>query len=286
MSYVGLSGGFGTLTIGQIWSATYNSVGAITDNSNFLGDSETSGRHGNVVSYAVSVENMSIQVDVTMNKGEGGEGAQAIPASHNHTINGGRISNAVTIKNTNNTIVKGAAVDAVPEDKNVDAMEIGVSMGLGENGKIAFAHKNHDTAKDVQKKSNYIAGQYSIGAMTAFLGIARHNTTAFAAGESNAGDIQLRSSQKISTTFAGVRGSVGDTGVSYLFQARSKKAEGTELADSGEVSLRPIAPNKHTTWMLGLSKSLGGGASVHFEHSDPDQKDKKSTSFLALKVDF
>ena len=35
LAYVGLSGGFGTLTIGQIWSASYNSVGAITDNSIF-----------------------------------------------------------------------------------------------------------------------------------------------------------------------------------------------------------------------------------------------------------
>ena len=72
LSYVGLSGGFGSLTIGRIWSASYNSVGAITDNSNFIGgDSETSYTHGSVVSYAVSVENISIQVDAIMNKGWG-----------------------------------------------------------------------------------------------------------------------------------------------------------------------------------------------------------------------
>ena len=71
LAYVGLSGGFGSLTVGQIWSATYNSFGAITDNSTFLGDSETSYRNGHSVSYAVSVENISIQADVTMNNGDG-----------------------------------------------------------------------------------------------------------------------------------------------------------------------------------------------------------------------
>ena len=143
LSYVGLSGGFGSLTIGQIWSATYNSVGAITDNSNFIGDSETSGRHGNVVSYAVSVENINIQADVTMNKGWGARSTAATPAVLAHGSVAGH---------------ELAAVPARAEDKNVDEFEIGVNMGLGENGKIAFAHKNHDTAEDIQTKSKLDCG--------------------------------------------------------------------------------------------------------------------------------
>ena len=47
-----------------------------------------------------------------------------------------------------------------------------------------------------------------------------------------------------------------------------------------------VAANKHTPWMMGLSRSLGGGASVLFEHSNPDKKGKKSASRLALKVVF
>ena len=74
VGYVGLSGGFGTLQIGQNWSASYNSVGAITDNSSYFGDAETSVRHGNLVSYAVSVENIDIQVDLIMNNGGGTTG--------------------------------------------------------------------------------------------------------------------------------------------------------------------------------------------------------------------
>ena len=53
--------------------------------------------------------------------------------------------------------------------------ELGVSMGLGENGKMAFAHKRHDTKEGDSKKSNFIAGQYSIGGITVYLGYAQHN---------------------------------------------------------------------------------------------------------------
>ena len=137
LSYVGLSGGFGTLTIGQVWSASYNSVGAITDNSFALGaGSSTSYRTGNAVSYAVSVENISIQVDAIMNQ------------------SGGKTAG-----------------------KTVDQAEIGVSMGLGEHGKIAFAHISHDTDSLMKKNSNFIAGEYTIGSMTAFLGASQSKLT-------------------------------------------------------------------------------------------------------------
>ena len=124
LAYVGLTGGFGILTIGQIWSASYNSFGAITDNSTFIGDSETSYRNGHAVSYAVSVENISIQADVIMNNGWGAQNTAAVPA----TTYGG-----------------DDAVAAKAEDDNVDQVELGVSMGLGESAKIALAHKSHDT---------------------------------------------------------------------------------------------------------------------------------------------
>ena len=51
------------MTLGQIWSASYNSFGAITDNSRFYGDSQTTYRHGNAISYAFSNDLMALQVD-------------------------------------------------------------------------------------------------------------------------------------------------------------------------------------------------------------------------------
>ena len=292
--------------MGQIWSASYNSFGAITDNSTFLGDAETSYRNGNSVSYAVSVENISIQVDAIMNNGWGAR----------------------------NTGPPETAENA--EDQNVDQVELGVSMGLGENGKMAFAHKKHDTKEGDSKKSNFIAAEYSIGGITAYLGYAQHkakNDEATVRGniaeakeaiyradgptgsltndgnyEADDGDVLVAAAVKAvtkstvnqtdKTFFAGVRGSVGDTGVSYLLQVRSKKSKGDEAYDAAtgvadttpvgtaEADLRDLDVADSTPWMFGLSRSLGGGASVHFEHSDPDKQDKKSTSYLALKVDF
>ena len=117
LSYVGLSGGFGSLTIGQIWSASYNSVGAITDNSVFLGNSETSYRNGSSVSYAVSVENISIQADAIMKNGSGTTGK---PASAAVTGHGGSL--------TPFTIEEGEIV-IVPDTANLD-MDLGMLLLL------------------------------------------------------------------------------------------------------------------------------------------------------------
>ena len=66
LSYVGLSGGFGTISLGRIWSASWNSVGAILDNAYVYGDSKTSYRVGPAVSYSNSVGAASVQLDLVM----------------------------------------------------------------------------------------------------------------------------------------------------------------------------------------------------------------------------
>ena len=260
MSYAGLSGGFGTLTLGQVWSASYNSVGAITDNSYAYGDSETAYRHGNAVSYAVSVENISIQIDALMNQSGG-----------------------------------------TTEDKNVDEIHLGASMGLGENGKLALSHISWDaglwdaddegyTADDpnneVKISSTLIAGEYNIGSMTAYLGFGqKKGTDKSTPATAPTADAPHTISQTNKTTFMGVRGSVGDTGVSYVFQARNKKTKGTAVTDNNGTEVA-IPSNKHTPWMFGLNRGLGGGASVHFSHGNPDRDGVKSQTYLGLQVNF
>ena len=75
LAYAGLSGGFGTITLGQVWSASFNSVGAITDKSYFYGNSETSYRIPSAASYALSAGNVSFQVDAIMDPGVDSGGA-------------------------------------------------------------------------------------------------------------------------------------------------------------------------------------------------------------------
>ncbi len=99
LAYVGLSGGLGSLTLGQVWSASYNSAGVIRDFPNWHTSPDTSARVGNALSYAVSNDVFSMQIDAIMD---------------------GK-------KDT------GSAIDQ---------MEFGMTISLGEIGKVAFAHTN------------------------------------------------------------------------------------------------------------------------------------------------
>ncbi len=66
LAYVGLSGGFGTLTAGQIWSASYNHAGVIRDIANWHSASDTSVRVGNALSYSFVGDAFSVQFDAIM----------------------------------------------------------------------------------------------------------------------------------------------------------------------------------------------------------------------------
>ena len=74
LSYVGLSGGFGTITIGQIWGASYNHAGAVFDLANYGGGHNTSGRVGNALSYSISTGSVSAQIDAIMDGGTDSSG--------------------------------------------------------------------------------------------------------------------------------------------------------------------------------------------------------------------
>ena len=105
LSYVGLSGGFGTLTLGQVWGAAYNNSGGMRDINNFYGGSDVTGggRVGNAVSYAFSSGAAGFQVDAIM------DGA----------------------KDTGDT---------------VDQLGFGVTINLGEFGKLGLAYENVENA--------------------------------------------------------------------------------------------------------------------------------------------
>ena len=109
-------------------------------------------------------------------------------------------------------------------------------------------------------KSNHIAAEFSFGGVTPYLGYSEKKMNG--------------KMKKDKTTFVGVRGSVGDTGFGYVFQYRDKE----EMKEGMMIEYEP--------WILGLSKTMGGGASLHFEHSDPGEKGKKNETGIWLKVDF
>ena len=91
-------------------------------------------------------------------------------------------------------------------------------------------------------------------------------------------------------TYAGVHGGVGDTGVSYVFTMRNEKEsssgfEDTDPNDPNNAATAYTSTIESNPWTLGLSKSLGGGATLNFEHGEPDS-DKDSSTAVWLQVDF
>ncbi len=378
LAYAGLKGGFGTITAGQIWSASYNSVGAITDNSFAYGDSETTYRHGSVVSYANSFGPASVQLDLVMDGGRdsgskdidqvefglsvalGDIGKIAIAHVNKedemlgtmtytaevymHTMGTGNAAKihyspkdwsdeekkawmstgtliTIAVQPTAILVAKNlATVQVKPpltfvgnnsltytvDRTNQGYVDLSATSGVnsyGEDKKSFYVGGScniHDSSaddacviitgafyitptrvpdtpgtntwahytffdEDVTKtkdmnpgsKTNHIAAEFSFGGVTPYLGYSEKKMNG--------------KMKKDKTTFVGVRGSVGDTGFGYVFQYRDKEnADGT----------------KPEPWILGLSKAMGGGASLHFEHSDPGVKNMKSTTGVWLKVDF
>ena len=256
LSYVGLSGGFGTVTVGKVWGAAYNHFGGIVDQANWYGSTGTikdvaggTGlRFADAVSYAVSIGNVSLQADAIMDQDSG---------------------------------------------KTGDGFNFGATFGgLMETGSVAIAHRKHPDVGTLSESSSYIAGNYGIGDVTVFLGYSqdfRDDSSCTTAPDND----ECHSNLKTKITYAGVHGGVGDTGVSYVFTMRNLKLDVSGFEDTntnvGNITSEATKfSRKENPWTLGLSRSLGGGASLKFEHSEPDrdQDDVDSSTAVWLQVDF
>ena len=256
LSYVGLSGGFGTVTVGKVWGAAYNHFGEIVDQALWFGSTgETGDRFADAVSYSVSVGNVSLQADTIMDQSE---------------------------------------------DKTVDAFNFGATLnGVMENGSVAIAHRKlPDGLQRVQgfgvigvseMSSSFVAGNYGVGDMTVFLGYSQDLMKGHDCDEAMVSVFGCAAKTKTKTTYAGIHGGVGDTGVNYVFTMRNEKVSTNGFIDNDTDPSSPADPtfesSKANPWTLGLSRSLGGGATVNFEHGEPDSDDDSSTA-LWLQVDF
>ena len=345
LSYVGLSGGFGTLSIGQVDNAALNNAGFV-DNSTFLGTSELANKVGNTVSYAASVGSMSFQIDAIGDRG----------SANDKDLDSAQFGASLQI-GENGTIGFGY-IKHPTKDMDEPTRGSGVIYSDCENvanGNRACAETvvNKDlTAHIDSDKQTQIAGKYTIGGATMHLGYGQRKVSTGSSAamwmadenDPTMGDygMGLEDGDKLEavhkTTFFGIAGGLGDTGVSYFLQVRNKQDSVTKVAasyqdkftarpkDAGdeqkaydEMYLDEVTDgsavrepgqladgsngtdatltqdrargkmkttSKTTPFVLGLSRSLGGGASVHFEYVNDDDDTTKNTSLLALKVDF
>ena len=99
--YVGLSGGFGSITLGKQSSAAYNHSGAIRDISSWHSHGDVGSRISNALSYSYAAESFSMQVAAIMD-------------------------------------------GATDTDGAVDRVEFGMTVGLGDIGKVAIGYEKQE----------------------------------------------------------------------------------------------------------------------------------------------
>lgn len=258
LSYVGLSGGFGSLTLGQFWSASFNATGAMTDNSNYYGDAETTYRHGNAVSYAFSNDLMSLQADVVYADG---------------------LSTSTGLDTEVLTDDKPAGDDP---NEDLERVEFGLTINIGDTAAVAFSHKNDkyavtnmgladngaaatDTTNfaTYETKSNIVVAQISVSGITVYAGKKKESYDVTGSTTNTASTVVSIADDE--TTFFGARGSIGDTGLGYVFQWRDK--------------------DTYKPWILALNKSLGDNVSIRLEHANNNGNSANATQ-VGLRVDF
>ena len=340
LANVGLSGGFGTLTLGQIWSASYNHAGVIRDFPFWHTSPDTSLRVGNALSYSLATDVISFQIDAIMD-GEVDTGSAIDQMEFGMTLGLGDVGKVALGYTTVEEVAVERTIAAIPatyetkpEDENgatVDVSQITVKVAknddvnltdgqingegqgeiIKEKGVISIGICDNDTTADnacvdaiayesrdinvavrsgggnetttvtvqyyapsnvqvkteaveemtksevirPETKKGHISAEFALGAVTTALGYSQEEVEGV--------------SGKENTTFIGVHGGIGDTGLNWGAYSRNiEKADGSEK----------------DSWTIGLSKSLGGGASTYIEHHNSD--DNGSTTSVALRIDF
>ena len=341
LANVGLSGGFGTLTLGQFWSASYNHAGVIRDFPFWHTSSDTSLRVGNALSYSLATDVISFQIDAIMD-GKVDTGSAIDQIEFGMTLGLGDVGKVALGYTTVEEVAVVRTIAAIPatyevkraneNDEQIDVSQITVRVAKNNDvsvtdGKVnangqgdikrdrgtaqigecnskdttaddacvyAIAYESRDinvntptgggpenatvtvqfyapsnvqvkteaveemTKSEIirpETKTGHISAEFVLGAVTTALGYSQEEVEGV--------------SGKENTTFIGVHGGIGDTGLNWGAYSRNiEKADGSEK----------------DSWTIGLSKSLGGGASTYIEHHNSD--DNGSTTSVALRIDF
>ena len=274
LSYVGLSGGFGSISAGRLWSATYNHTGDQQNQGIHYGGSAGlgTGRISNTLSYSAATGPVSFQLDLQM-----------LP------------DGTVVDTKTGMTSVTGRSVDMTQFGMTVDTgfAKVGIATK-----NLAYAQKpvvsTKATANDPNTKADETTENLSTAGEAAAmnngkkLGDKKVTSLAFTVplgdfsfyGAWNKLTMKQNgmddSDKKLTTT--GFSGPLGDTGLKFgvNFMDIDNK---DDLGAAGDDGTNP--------WDFHISKPLGGGAQVDLEHANADNDaDDESSTGIRLKIDF
>ncbi len=265
LSYVGLSGGFGTVTLGRINSAAYNHVGALTDRGiHNAPNTSVATRKSNALSYSASTGPVSFQVDAYMgpNSGESVDNAQ-----FGMTVDMGFGKVGAAFGNTKNAGKKSTKMTAVGFAIPAGGVELYASWRELKNvPAVAEVRGICRRPMDPKKLQSPLVDRYADADGTC-MSLNKNLTDMKEHFKlEKEGVVEKDEIPKDRQVHYGISGSLGDSGMSYAINGADKQ-------------------NDTTPWNFNVSKSLGGGASLAFEYVDYDGA-AKNESLLRLKVDF
>ena len=275
--YVGLGGGFGTVSLGRQPSAGNVHVGFV-DQSLALGSNELlTGDQGSKISYASpSIGGFSFQVD-----------AQGDRSSTDKDVNSAQLG--ATLQLGENAKIGMAYVDRATKGKDNPAAKkdpghYSASGALCDNPKMEGCTYSAGKAADPNAhldddRTAMIAGHYTLGGVSGYLGYGEQkmDTDSRAgvygtedqrkAAEITDAGIYLSGlaggdllDKKKKTTFFGFHGGIGDTGVNFFVQVRSNKTNSNKVKSSyqddyskfvkdNEERFAANEPNNGTYWI-------------------------------------
>ena len=146
--YVGLSGGFGSITLGKQSSAAYNHSGAIRDISNWHSHGDTTGsRISNALSYSYAAESFSMQVAAIMDGDTDTDGA-IDRAEFGMTVGLGDIGKvAIGYEKQEDSMMAGMPVKgAMPSANNGSPVSLDAKDGIKDLDKTVWHKATGDMA--------------------------------------------------------------------------------------------------------------------------------------------
>ncbi len=294
--YVGLAGGFGTVSMGKL-PAAGNVHAGFVDQALWLGSNEgmLANKQGSVISYASpSIGGFSFQVDAQGDSG-GKQDKDVDSAQFGATLQLGE-----------NAKVGMAYVDRATKGMDTPTRKANAKVADGEVTTDAVAADDAgEEAHWDDDKTAMIVGHYTLGGIGAYLGYGQRkwDTDSKAGAWQDAVTTGAESSRRAAgydggliggdpldnkkkTTFFGFHGGIGDTGVNFLVQVRSNKTDSNKVVASyqddytaftkGVPTTDPtasVATNSDTFWLnsgviTGVDRTSVGGKSVADNQKD------------------
>ena len=183
VSFVGLSGGFGSISAGHLWSAFYNHIGAVTDTG--VGSTNEAGvsyRSSNTVSYAASTGPVSFQFDLTMAPDK------AVAAA---------------------TMDKDSKVPGAVKGKSVDMAQFGMTLDTG-FATVGLGTQSKDKGDATEKKIGSVkANGFAVSFPLAGFNIYASHTTIKDKTDATNDTVKKKH------LHSGVTGGLGDTGMTF-----------------------------------------------------------------------